>query len=198
MYWVQSDRIGMASISDLAGASTMKQGMYGAVVVAPASTVSGQVTTFTDPVSGQPRDIGPQVLVHVPGADVPHYRDFSVIIADDDAAIGQDFMPYPTNATTGKSLVNYQAAPAGDGPTAFRSPGSVPWLTALAGDPVVVHAMVSPGSENAHVFTSGRPALVRGRLRRQLELDHLPGDGPVGDLHRHDRGRGRWQPAGTR
>ncbi|MGA8979089.1 MAG: multicopper oxidase domain-containing protein [Pedococcus sp.] len=155
VYWVQSDRLGMASISDLTGSGTMKQGMYGAVVVAPASTVSGQVTTFTDPVSGQPRDIGPQVLVHVPGAEVPHYRDFSVIMADDDAAIGQDFMPYPTNATTGRSLVNYQAAPAGDGPTAFRNPGSVPWLTALAGDPVVVHAMVSPGSENAHVFTLG-------------------------------------------
>ncbi|WP_458538723.1 multicopper oxidase domain-containing protein [Oryzihumus sp.] len=155
VYWVPNDRVGMASISDLAGQGTMKQGMYGAVVVAPATTTPGLRTTFTDPLTGQVRDIGTQVLVHVPGAAVPHYRDFSAVFADDDVEIGQDFMPYPTNAIAGKSLVNYQAAPSGDGPSAFRNPGPVPWMTSYAGDPVVVHAMVSPGSENAHVFSLG-------------------------------------------
>jgi hypothetical protein len=76
-------------------------------------------------------------------------------MADDDVRMGEDFMPYPTNAELGKSLINYQAAPAGDGPTAFRDPGNVPWLTAYAGDPMTVHAVMSPGSENSHVFSLG-------------------------------------------
>ncbi|MCW2648779.1 MAG: uncharacterized protein JWP07_4888, partial [Pseudonocardiales bacterium] len=155
VYFASSDRIGTASIADLAGNDTMKSGLYGAVVVSPASTVSGQRTTFTDPVTGAPRDIGTQVLVHVPGAVTPDYRDFTTVMSDDDPGIGQDFMPYPTNALTGKSLINYQAAPAGDGPTSFRNPGSVPYLTSYAGDPEIVHVLVSPGSENAHAFSLG-------------------------------------------
>ncbi|MDQ1738025.1 MAG: hypothetical protein QOH56_4276 [Pseudonocardiales bacterium] len=154
-YYVSSDRIGTASIADLAGANTPKSGLYGAVVVSSASTLPGQRTTFSDPVSGAPRDIGTQVLVHVPGALRPDYRDFTTIIADDDPKIGQDFMPYPTNAEVGKTLLNYQAAPAGDGPGSFRNPGSVPYLTSYVGDPEVVHVLVAPGSENAHVFSLG-------------------------------------------
>ncbi len=155
VYYVPTDRIGSAVIADLAGASTLKQGLYGAMVVAPASTVPGVSTEFSDPVTGQARDIGAQVLVHAPGAPTVDYRDFSVFIADDDSAIGQDFMPYPTSANVGRSLLNYQAAPAGDTGTAFRKPGKVPWLTAYAGDPELVHVMVSPGSENGHVFGLG-------------------------------------------
>jgi hypothetical protein len=155
VYFVASDKLGTADIADLAGSDTMKTGLYGAVVVAPQSPLAGQRTTFTDPVSGAARDVGVQVLVHVPGAATPHYRDFTTVMADDDERIGQDFMPYPTNAVTGKALINYQAAPAGDGPNAFRTPGSVPWQTSYAGEPVVVHAVVAPGSENAHVFGLG-------------------------------------------
>ena len=106
-------------------------------------------------VTGTAKDIGSQVLVHVPGAATPDYRDFTVTMADDDANIGQDFMPYPTSARAGASLVNYQAAPAGDGPNSFRNPGNVPVLTAYAGDPTTVHALVAPGSENSHVFSLG-------------------------------------------
>jgi len=155
IYYVPTDRIGTAVIADLAGGSTLKQGLYGAVVVAPASAVAGVSTEFSDPVTGAPRDIGAQVLVHVPGASTPDYRDFTVTMADDDARIGQDFMPYPTNAVTGRSVISYRAAPAGDGPTAFRNPGQVPWLTAYAGDPMMVHVLLAPGSENTHVFSLG-------------------------------------------
>ena len=155
VYYVPTDRIGTAAIADLAGATTLKQGLYGAVVVAPASTVAGEQTSFHDPLTGAVKDIGAQVLVHVPGAATPDYRDFTVAMADDDPRIGQDFMPYPTSAIAGKSLINYQAAPAGDGPTAFRDPGKVPWLTAYAGDPMMVHALLAPGSENGHVFSLG-------------------------------------------
>ena len=79
--------------------------------------------------------------MHVPGGDVTDYRDFTVLLADDDPQIGQDFMPYPTNARAGLSLLNYAAAPAGDGPGAFRDPGQVPLLTAYAGDPEAVHVL---------------------------------------------------------
>ena len=155
VYYVGSDRLGTAIITDLAGSGTRKNGLYGAVIVSPASTVAGLSTEFSDPVTGAPRDIGAQVLVHVPGASTPDYRDFTVTIADNDIAIGRDFMPYPTAAKTDRSLINYKAAPIGDGPNAFQNPGAVPWLTAYAGDPELVHVLVAPGSENAHVFGLG-------------------------------------------
>ena len=155
VYYVPTDRIGTAMIADLAGATTLKQGLYGVVVVAPASKIVGEQTEFRHPVTGALKDIGAQVLVHVPGAATSNYRDFTVTMADDDVKIGQDFMPYPTSADVGRSLINYKAAPAGDGPTAFRDPGDVPWLTAYAGDPMTVHVMVAPGSEGPHVFSLG-------------------------------------------
>ncbi len=154
-YYVPTDRIGSASISDLASSSRSKAGLYGVVVVAPASTVDGQATEFSDPVTGAARDVGAQVLVHAPGHTPVDYRDFTVLIADDDPQIGQDFMPYPTNANAGKSVVNYTSAPVGDGPTAFRNAGAVPRLTAYADDPMLVHVLVSPGSESTHSVTLG-------------------------------------------
>ena len=178
VYYVPSDRIGIAPIADLAGATTLKQGLYGAVVVAPASRVDGRSTEFSDPVTQVARDVGAQVLVHAPGNTPEHYRDFTVMIADDDTAIGQDFMPYPTDARAGRSLVNYQAAPVGDGPTAFRDPGKVPWLTAYAGDPVLVHALISPGSENAHVFGLGGLTWPRDRFLDMSNLTSTQGMGP--------------------
>jgi manganese oxidase len=155
VYYVPTDRIGSAPIADLASDSTLKAGLYGVVVVAPASKVAGESTTFTHPVTGAARDIGEQVVVHVPGAATPHYRDFTVTMADDDARLGQDFMPYPSGAELGRSLINYQAAPAGDGPNSFKDPGTVPWMTGYAGDPTMVHVMMAPGSENSHVFGLG-------------------------------------------
>ncbi|KRF47734.1 hypothetical protein ASH01_21250 [Terrabacter sp. Soil811] len=154
-YYAATDRLGTAVISDLASPGSAKNGLYGAMVVAPASRVDGLRTEFSDPVTGLAKDIGAQVIVHVPGGDVTDYRDFTVLLADDDTQIGQDFMPYPTNARAGRSLLNYAAAPAGDGPGAFRDPGQVPLLTAYAGDPEVVHVVVTPGSESAHVFGLG-------------------------------------------
>ena len=155
VYYVSSERLGTSVIADLASATTTKAGLYGAVVVAPASKVPGLSTEFSDPVTGAPRDTGAQVLVHAPGNDPVDYRDFTVAIADDDANIGQDFMPYPTNANAGRGLVSYQEAPAGDGPNEYLNPGAVPWMTAFAGDPMVVHSYVSPGSEQPHVFSLG-------------------------------------------
>ncbi|WP_310529214.1 hypothetical protein, partial [Nocardioides sp.] len=87
-------------------------------------------------------------------------------------------MPYPTDARAGRSLVNYQAAPAGDGPQAFRDPGTVPWLRAYAGDPMLVHVLVSPGSENAHVFGLGGLQWPRDRFLEMSNLTATQGMGP--------------------
>jgi len=155
VYYVPTDRIGTAVIADLAGASRTKQGLYGAMVVAPASQVRGVPTEFSDVVTGLPRDIGANVIVHVPGGSPQDYRDFTVAMADDDPIIGQDFMPYPTDSKVGRELMNYYAAPAGDGPAAYVNAGGVPAMTSYAGDPTVVHFMVTPGSESPHVFGLG-------------------------------------------
>ena len=178
VYYLPTDKIGTAPVADLAGATTLKSGLYGALVVAPASTVDGQSTEFSDPVTGRPSDLGAQVLVHVPGAATEDYRDFTVTLADDDSAIGQDFMPYPTNAVTGRSLINYQAAPAGDGNTAFRDPGAVPRLTSYAGDPVVVHVLATPGSESAHVFGLGGLTWHQDRFNASSNSVSAQGMGP--------------------
>jgi hypothetical protein len=173
---VASDRIGTAAVADLAGSPELKAGLYGAVVVAPKGA------TFADTVlPGVQKDIGSQVLVHVPNppSGTPgDYRDFTSILADDDERIGQDFMPYPTNADTGKSLINYQAAPPGDGPAAFVDPGPVPVLTSYAGDPVVVHVLDAPGSENAHVYSLGGLSWPNDAQKQNANWVSAQGMGP--------------------
>src|SRR4029450_11022616 len=76
----------------------------------------------------------------------------TVIFADDDPRMSQDFMPYPTNAETGKSMINYRVAPAGEN---FRNVTGATQVTAVAGDPLVVHAVNAPGSEQPHMFSLG-------------------------------------------
>jgi hypothetical protein len=149
--YADSDQLGSAVISDFGGDDTGKTGLYGAMVVAPAGA------TFTDPVTGAPRDVGSQVDVHVPHA--PGYRDFTLAFSDNDPEIGQSHMPYPT-VVQKPALVNYQSAPRPtDTGTAFSSQGSgnppTPLLRAYAGDAVQVHALVAPGSEQMHVFNLG-------------------------------------------
>jgi hypothetical protein len=131
--------------------------LYGAIVVAPAGA------TFTEPQSGGQVSYGAQVDVHVPGA--ASYRDFTVLMQDTDESIGQSHMPYPTDVK-GITPVNYRSGPrttgTGDGNDAFAATGSgstgtpaTPVLKAYVGDPVQVHAIVTPGSEQMHVFSLG-------------------------------------------
>jgi hypothetical protein len=150
LYYADTDKIGSALISDLGGDDTAKDGLYGALVVAP------QGATFTDPVTWQPTDVGAQVDVHLPGK--PGYRDFTLALADDDPQIGASFMPYPEDVK-GPALVNYASAPRPDAPNAFSSAvhgdPATPILRAYAGDQVKVHALVTPGSEQVHTFNLG-------------------------------------------
>jgi hypothetical protein len=131
--------------------------MYGAIVVAPPGA------TFTEPLSGGQVSYGAQVDVHVPGA--ASYRDFTVLMQDTDESIGQSHMPYPTDVK-GITPINYRSGPratgTGDGNNAFAATNSgpngtpdTPILKAYVGDPVEVHALVTPGSEQMHVFSLG-------------------------------------------
>jgi hypothetical protein len=112
--------------------------------------------TFTDPKTGQPADIGARVDVHVPGA--ADYRDFTLAFADSDPIIGGSFMPYPITVS-GQALVNYHSEPRADDPSMFSSAAhgdpSTPILEAYAGEPVRVHALLGPGSEQVHSFNLG-------------------------------------------
>jgi hypothetical protein len=164
VYYVPTDQIGSAAVGDLASTTSMKRGLYGMVVVAPASTVPGQPTIFRDPGTGALKDLGAQVLVRAPGHEPANYRDFAVTLADDDVQMGRDTMPYPTDARVGATLLNYKSAPTTSGDTVFTDPGTVPWLTGYAGDPELVHVLMAPGSENSHVFSLGGVLWPQDRL----------------------------------
>ena len=161
--YADTAKLGATTISDFGGPTvvpangtvatsvdTGPTGLYGAIVVAPAGA------TFTDPVYGGAISIGTQVDVHVPGGTA--YRDFTLLLQDADDAIGQAHMPYPTevkgiattNYRSGRRTVNdVDGAYAGE-----RRPGT-PILRAYVGDPMEVHAIVTPGSEQMHVFSLG-------------------------------------------
>ncbi len=151
-YYVDNAKLSGGSIADLGGGLD-KLGLYGAYTVAPKGS------TFTDPSTGQPTDAGASVDVHPSGT--PAYRDATLIMADDDPQIGASFMPYPINVTKPDSVrVNYRQAPRdGNRADAFSSAAfgdpSTPILSAYAGDPMVVHVLVAPGSEQMHAVNLG-------------------------------------------
>jgi Fibronectin type III domain len=181
LYFADTHYVGSATIADMAGLAagapegsavttdTQKKGLYGSVVV------SEKGATFTDSRTGGPVDIGSQVDVHVPasgGTARLDYRDFSLLLADDDERISQDFMPYP-DTTNGLANINYQTAPTGDSASTFHTGSNdpaTPVLTAYIGDPMVVHEMVTPGSEQGHVFSLGGFAAPRDRYVPRSEL----------------------------
>jgi hypothetical protein len=151
-YYADTQKLESTMISDFGGDNSGLDGLYGSVIVAPAGA------TFTDPESGVAVDVGSQVDVHVPGQ--PAYRDFTLLLADHDPRIGQSTMPYPS-AVTGPALVNFRnAGIRADGPTMFQSSANggdpaTPLLRAYAGDPVKVHVLGAPASDQVHVFNLG-------------------------------------------
>ena len=115
-------------------------GLYGAIVVGPRGA------TYTDPVTGADASARAswEVDVH-DGARA--YRDFTLLMQDEDAGIGTHRMPYTTKID-GPVGINYRATPF----TGQRPAGaSTPTLRALAGDPVTIHVL-APYSEQAQVF----------------------------------------------
>jgi hypothetical protein len=92
----------------------------------------------------------------------PGYRDDTVVLAEQDAIIGTDSMPYPP-AMSGPALINYRTADLANkrvaGAGYFSSvkngdPGT-PILTGYKGDPIKVHFIGAPGSEQDKVAYLG-------------------------------------------
>ena len=153
-------------------------GLYGAIVVAPASA------EFTDPATGEDLSLASswRADVHLP--DGSGYRDFALFLQDEDEVIGTHAMPY-NHAVGGVVGLNYGSSPleerfdllpnVEDGksqviadrmgglfdlfpdPAAEPDAGayvdpSTPVMEAYAGDLVRIHVMV-PFSEQNHVFS---------------------------------------------
>jgi len=150
-FYADNPKLESVMVSDFGGDNSGLDGLYGAIVVAPAGS------TFSDPESGQTLDVGSQVDVHVPN-QIGH-RDFTTLLADHDPIIGQSSMPYPANVS-GPALINYRTAgQRADDANMFSSAAhgdpTTPILHAYAGDPVKVHVLVAPASDQVHVFSLG-------------------------------------------
>ena len=149
-FYADKAKLDSALVADFGDDDSGKLGLYGATVVAPAGA------TFTDPVTGAATDVGSQVDVHVAGT--AGYRDFTLLLADQDPEIGQNTMPYPT-VVQGPALINYAQVQRPADANTFSSTSNgdppTPLLRAYVGDPVRVHALVAPASEQTHVFTLG-------------------------------------------
>jgi FtsP/CotA-like multicopper oxidase with cupredoxin domain len=162
VFAADTETIGSALVSDFGGDDSGKDGLYGAVVVAPSGVA------FVDPVTQQRSTdgmVGTRVTVDcsarpdgtcvVDGKRVSSYQDYTLAFSDDDPQLGADFMPYPVEARE-PALLNYRTAPRRDDTgNAFAGTPPTPLLQAKAGKAVVVHAFGTPGSEQTHVFTLG-------------------------------------------
>ncbi len=152
IYKVYADALSIeaAQFSDFGGEATGRIGLYGAIVVAE------QGAWFTNPTSGAPTMTGSVVDVHVPGS--PGYRDDTLFLQDTDPQIGADFMPYPIKVD-GLTLVNYKNA--GRRTNDFSGTVATPLLQAYVGDPMKIHVLSTPGSEQPHVFRAGGLSWLR-------------------------------------
>jgi hypothetical protein len=152
-YFVDSTRVSGGSITDLTGAGFNKRGLYGAYTVSPAGS------TIIDPITRAATDVGFSVDVGPPGK--PSYRDFTLLMSEDDPQIGASFMPYPVDVDRPEAVrVNYQQAPRAESRAdAFSSDvfgdPTTPILLAYPGDPMLVHVLVTPGSEQTHAVNLG-------------------------------------------
>jgi hypothetical protein len=142
--YADKQSIGAAIATDYGGDDSAKRGLYAAIVVAERGA------TFSNPVTGAAVRTGAAVDVHVPGQ--PGYRDVTLLLADDDPQIGADFMPYPLDVA-GTPLVSYRNG--GRRSDSFAGDPSTPLITAYAGDPLRIHVIATPGSEQSHVFYAG-------------------------------------------
>jgi FtsP/CotA-like multicopper oxidase with cupredoxin domain len=131
------------------------QGLYGAIVVGPRGA------SWRDPADGSDVSARSAWAVDVHPATGPAYRDFTLLLQDEDAGIGTHRMPYSARVA-GAVGINYAAEPLADRLADAPDPGSVfssarhgdpatPVLRAHAGDAVRIHVL-APWSEQAQVF----------------------------------------------
>ncbi len=210
-FYADNPKLESVMISDFGGDNSGWDGLYGAMVVAPAGA------TFSNPTTGQATDVGAQVDVHLPNS--AGYRDFTLLLADHDPRIGQSSMPYLANVD-GPALINYrQVLNRIDNADMFSSAvygdPVTPILRAYAGDPVKVHVLVAPASEQVHVFNLGgmswpgdmyitnasqwqsRSVGPWGKMDLKISggaggVGQVAGDYFYGDLKRHFTQAGMW------
>ena len=131
-------------------------GLYGAVVVGPHGA------TYSDPKTGEDVGMKSRWRVDVNAPDGGSYRDFALLIQDQDEVIGTAQMPY-SEQVQGAVGINYQAEPlavrlhqvpdpASVYSSAVHGDPSTPLLEAFAGDRIRVHVL-APANEQAHVFS---------------------------------------------
>lgn len=159
-----------------------RAGLYGAIVVGPRGA------TYTDPYTGEDAGSKAGWNVQVHPATGKSYRDFTLLMQDEDAVIGTAIMPY-TQQVQGVVGLNYRAEPFkkrieqnGDMSKIYWSEihgdPATPLLEAFVGDGVKLHVIV-PFSEQAHVFTLEghewelEPGLRGTRLLSSLQLGGL-------------------------
>lgn len=147
--WADKVSIEAALFSDFGIDDSAKKGLYGAIVVAEKGA------WFSDPKTGAKVTTGATVDVHLGAYS---YRDASLILAENDPQIGADFMPYPKDVS-GVPTVNYRNG--GKRTDNWAGDPTTNIITAYAGDPLRIHVMVSPGSEQPHVFLAGGMSWLR-------------------------------------
>lgn len=117
-------------------------GLYGAVVI------SGKGASATDQLTRRDASAESNWSVDVTPTDGKAYRDVTLFLQDEDAAIGTHRMPY-SQGVDGVTAINYQRAPF-EG--ARPRDAATPLIQAEAGDRVRVH-VIAPSSEQAQVFS---------------------------------------------
>src|SRR4051794_23599967 len=183
--------IGAALISDFGDSDAQRNRLYGAIVISPAGS------SFTDPATGESKNVGTKIDVHTPSGN--NYRDFTLLFSDADPRIGQDAMPYPIDVN-GPALINYHSAQvlndtAGAFGTAAGTP-TTPMLKAYAGDAVRVHALVVPTSEQMHVFGLGGIPWPTDYSLTGAQMISAGGVGPWESMEAHITAGGEGQSTG--
>ena len=183
-FYADQANLGTAIISDYGGDDTGVQGLYGAVIVAPAGSV------FLDPVTGAPKDVGVQVDVEVPGST--GYRDFALFFSDNEPEIGANVMPYPDAVKT-PTWLNYASAggrslDASQFSSLVHGDPATPLLQAYTGDAMRVHVIGAPGGEQIQVFNLGGHTWAwDGSINRAEQLANQ-NFGPLSSIDAHVRG----------
>ncbi|MEA2640415.1 MAG: hypothetical protein QOF51_1809, partial [Chloroflexota bacterium] len=133
-----------------------KAGLYGAIIVGPAGA------SYTDPATGADISTAASWHADVHSPSGASYRDFTLLLQDEDQIIGTAQMPY-AEQISGVVAMNYRAEPLApriartrDRARVFMSSlngdPATPLLEAYAGDAVRIHVL-APYSEQAHVFS---------------------------------------------
>ena len=183
-FFADDAKLGSAIISDYGGDDTGVQGLYGALIVAPAGAV------FTDSMTGAAKDIGLQIDVYVPGSTA--YRDFAVFFSDNEPLIGSNVMPYPEAVKT-PTWLNYASAggrvlDAGQFSSRIHGDPATSLLQAYSGDPMRVHVIGAPGGEQIQVFNLGGHTWAwDGGIDRSEQLANQS-FGPLSSIDAHVRG----------